>query len=330
MGIDLLEGKPLFGGPFTSRWVVLYLNRRQFDCSLEYTMFFWLGLCALSFIAYFLIPRGTALHELIHLPHYWWKIKTEKAVLPEGKKHFYGEHSRQYYLCFPSAVGNKQQNRIMIYFHGGAWRYGRPELFELVAERFTNMGFVTILPSCRRTPLFNYQDIRTDLDLLMLSLQEQFPGKSVKFIVGGMSSGGNLAAHLFYNRQAMERQGLNYAQFQGLLLLGAPLNLSAMPQNKHVTSFAGPTKSVLFQEANIEHHVQAKDRRPVLCIHGKQDGLVPIASAQQFFMSLEQKQSANVRRLHPDQATHLDVAAWVRTDSPFYSIILQWLETLDQ
>lgn len=327
MGIDLLEGKPLFGGTLTSRWVVLYLNRKQFDCSLEYTTFFWLGICTLPIIGYFLIPRGTPLHELIHLPNYWWKVKTEKAILPRGQKHSYGKHARQYYLLFRAAEIAKKPNRIIIYFHGGAWRYGRPELFSLVAERLTNQGFTTILPSCRRTPHFNYQDVREDLNFLMLALQKQFPGEAVKFIVGGMSSGGNLAAHLFYNRKAMEGQGLSYTQFQGLLLLGAPLDLSAMPQNRHIRSFAGKPKSRLFHQANVQHHVQHQDQRPVLCIHGKQDGLVPIASADQFFLILEEKQSANTKRLHPDQASHLDVAAWVRTNSPFHSIILEWLDT---
>ncbi len=163
----------------------------------------------------------------------------------------------------------------------------------------------------------------------MLSLRKQYPAEAVRFIVGGMSSGGNLAAHLFYNQIALEKQGLDYSQFQGLLLLGAPLDLTAMPQNTHLSSFAGKPESALFREANVQHHVQAQDQRPVLCIHGKQDGLVPVASAQRFFDVLEERRSAQATRLHPPQASHLDVAAWVKAESPFHTVIMDWIDTLE-
>lgn len=280
-------------------------------------------------MVYFMIPKGTPAHEVVHLPYYWWRVKKEKAPRPRGEKYFYGEESKQYYLLFPPQTVNKNQDRVIIYFHGGAWRYGRPELFGLVAERFTRQGFTTVLPSCRRTPRFNYQDVRLDLNALMLALRQQFPGKDVKFITGGMSSGGNLAAHLFYNQRALSNSGLSQQAFQGLLLLGAPLDLTAMPRNAHVSSFAGKPNSPLFQEANVQAHVQAKDQRPVLCIHGKQDGLVPLASALQFFAFLERIESANAKRIHPAQASHLDVAGWVKKDSPFHDVIMEWLEELD-
>lgn len=265
----------------------------------------------------------------MHLPYYWWRVKTEKATRPEGQKHFYGKDPRQYYLMFPPPELNENQDRIIIYFHGGAWRYGRPELFRLVAEWFTRKGYTTVLPSCRRTPRFNYQDVRLDLNALMLSVKQHFPGRDLRFIVGGMSSGGNLAAHLFYNQKALAEMGFDHQAFLGLLLLGAPLDLAAMPQNTHVTSFAGKQNSPLFTEANVQVHVQQQDQRAVLCIHGEKDGLVPLASALQFFAFLEQIESANAKRLHPAQATHLDVAGWVRKDSPFHKVIMEWLDGLD-
>ena len=296
---------------------------------MEYTTFFWLGICVLPFIAYFLIPRGTALHEVIHLPHYWWKIKAEEVDLPSGQKRSYGQDARQYYLLFAPAPQSAKKDRIVIYFHGGAWRYGKPELFSLVAERFTKKGFITILPSCRRTPRYNYHDVRADLNALIIALRNDYPGDAVRFIVGGMSSGGYLAAHLFYNQTALKTQGLSAQQFQGLLLLGAPLDLLAMPRNNHVSSFAGKPGSPLFQEANVQQHVQAEDQRSVLCIHGKQDGLVPFASAQQFFTAVEKIESGGARRLHPARASHLEVAAWATESSPYHTVIMEWLDTFD-
>lgn len=278
---------------------------------------------------FFLIPKGNPLHEILRLPLYWWQIKREKAALPIGEKRKYGKHKHQYYLLFPAPSMAKDTVRILVYFHGGAWRYGRPELFQLVAERFTNLGYTTILPSCRRTPTYNYSHVREDLSAILGQVQTEFSDQQVRYIVGGMSSGGNLAAHLFYNISALQEVGIQAAQLQGLLLLGAPLSLQGMPNSIHVSSFAGKAGSKLYKEARIEAHVQESDLRPVLCIHGECDGLVPIASARQFFAQLKDQQQEKVLRVHPTDATHLDVASWVRQSSPFQQIIFDWLKTLD-
>lgn len=276
------------------------------------------------------MARGTPFHEILHLPLYWWRIKQEKTPLPSGQRLAYGPHARQYYLLFPSAVVSKGPLRIMIYFHGGAWRYGRPELFQLVAERFTRLGYTTILPSCRRTPAYNYWHVREDLNALMLHLEEQFPQQDKRFVVGGMSSGGNLAAHLFYNKDALHQIGFSTQQMKALLLLGAPLSLAAMPRSTHLRSFAGRRGSPRFTQAEVQHHVQSGDHRPVLCLHGQQDGLVPLRSAAHFFAQLNEAQLAQLTRYHPPNTTHLDVASWAQTRHPFQTIISNWMASLNQ
>ena len=182
-----------------------------------------------------MIPKGNPVHEILHLPLYWWRVKREKAVLPVGQKKRYGSNKYQYYLLFPAPAKSQGTARILIYFHGGAWRYGRPELFQLVAERFTKLGYTTILPSCRRTPIYNYSHVREDLNAILGQVQAQFKDQQVQYIVGGMSSGGNLAAHLFYNISALQKIGIEAAQVRGLLLLGAPLSLQGMPNSIHLS-----------------------------------------------------------------------------------------------
>lgn len=300
-----------------------------FDCSWEDTTIFWLTALSVKILLIFIMSKGTPLHEILHLPLYWWRIKREKTSLPSGRKYAYGQHSRQYYLLFPSQIEAGGSLRVMIYFHGGAWRYGRPELFQLVAERFAPMGYTTVLPSCRRTPFYNYRHVREDMNAMMGHLARQFDGQAVQFVVGGMSSGGHLAAHLFYNRAALGKIGLSSQQIKGLLLLGAPLSLAAMPNSMHVRSFAGRPGSQLFEEAEVIHHVQSTDLRAVLCIHGEKDGLVPVRSAVHFFSQLEEQQLERVKRYHPADTTHLEVASWPQTGHPLQKIISEWLFSLD-
>lgn len=289
-------------------------------------MFFLLGVLGLFIFAFFLIPKGYPIHEILHLPIYWWKVSSIPLGDLQQEKVRYGENAKQYYLEFPGEKEEDNAPKIFIYFHGGAWRYGRPELFKLVASTLVKLGYTVILPSCRRTPGHNYSTIREDLTALLLAIDQRY-ARSVTYILGGMSSGGNLAAHLFYDRAVLKQQGFDSSRLKALLLLGAPLDLSKMPQNRLVTSFAGKKDSTLFEQANVQNHLGKLEERPVLLIHGQSDGLVPFASAQSFIMALQKRQDSEIKVHSPAESTHLDVAAWACGENEFKSTILSWLQT---
>lgn len=290
-------------------------------------MFFLLGVLGLFIFAFFLIPKGYPIHEILHLPIYWWKVSSIPLGDLRQEKIRYGANATQYYLEFPAEEEEGKAPQIFIYFHGGAWRYGRPEMFKLVASTLVKLGYTVILPSCRRTPGHNYDAIREDLTALLLAVDQRYSRSAPSYILGGMSSGGNLAAHLFYDRAVLKQQGFDNNRLKALLLLGAPLDLGKMPQNRLVTSFAGKKDSTLFKQANVQNHLGKSEERPVLLIHGQSDGLVPFASAQSFIMALQKRQGSGIKVYSQVESTHLDVAAWACGENEFKSTILAWLQT---
>lgn len=289
-------------------------------------MFFLLGVLGIFLFAFFLIPKGYPIHEILHLPLYWWKVSSIPIGEFPQEKIRYGKHAKQYYLVFPAEKVNDKISKVFIYFHGGAWRYGRPEMFKLVAFTLVKLGYTVILPSCRRTPSHNYNSIREDLTTLLLAIDQRFSTTEASYILGGMSSGGNLAAHLFYDRAALKRRGFDSRRLQALLLLGAPLDINKMPQNRLVTSFAGKKNTTQFKQANVQNHLVESEQRPVLLVHGQSDGLVPFTSAHSFIMSLQERQEGGIKVHSPVEATHLDVAAWACGENEFKSVILAWLQ----
>lgn len=291
-------------------------------------MFFLLGVLSLLIFAFFFIPKGSPLHEILHLPIYWWKVSRIPLHGLVQERVQYGKDPKQYYLVFPTKQDGNKGHKIFIYIHGGAWRFGRPEMFKLVAFTLVHLGYTVILPSCRRTPKHNYQNIRTDLTQLLLSIDHRFSQVDTSYILGGMSSGGNLAAHLFYNSALLQQHGFDSNRLRALLLLGAPLDLRQMPQNKLVSSFATVMGSAVFKEANVQNHLGQVEDRHVLIIHGQSDGLVPFKSAHSFIAALRERQDRKIEVHAPADATHLDVAAWACEQNEFKSIILSWLQTI--
>lgn len=289
-------------------------------------MFFLLGVLSFLIFAFFLIPKGYPIHEILHLPIYWWKVSRIPIPVLVQERVQYGQDPKQYYLAFPLEKGKDKSHKIFIYFHGGAWRFGRPEMFKLVAFTLGKMGYTVVLPSCRRTPKHDYTSIREDLTQILLSIDHRFSQADTTYTVGGMSSGGNLAAHLFYNKTVLQQQGFDHNRLRALLLLGAPLDLRQMPQNKLVTSFATAMDSATFKEANVQHHLAEVEDRKVLMIHGQSDGLVPFESAHAFISILRERQDRKIQIHTPTDATHLDVAAWACGENEFKSIILSWLQ----
>lgn len=290
-----------------------------------------LFLVLLPVIGYYLVPSGTALHEVLHLPVYWQRLAQTDTSSIAVERIAYGRHFRQYFLSIPPAPNVTQQDKIVVYFHGGGWKFGRPEQFLASVAAFHQQGYPVIMPSVRRTPLYNYYDLRADLDQLLLQLgewqQQQGYGR-YRLVVGGMSSGGNLAALLALNREALDGIGRDQSAFAGLLLLGAPLSLEKMHQNPVLYAFAGKRDSTQFQAANPINHLENTIPLPIFCIHGRKDGLVAHASALDFVAAYQRRHPGLIHFVEWEGGTHLDAAAWSHPEVNLQEEILSWLKKL--
>ena len=265
---------------------------------------------------------------MINLPLLWWRLWQLPAVQFSERVIRYGPHSRQYMVVLRPPAG-VSPGRLLLFFHGGAWRLGRPEYFRNYARPFLERGFTVVLPSVRRTPRHHYAHIREDLSNLLLALHENNL-RNGRVIIGGMSSGATLAALTLLDEPELTRTGWSVNDFAGALFLGAPLDLGAMPDSAPLLAFSGPRNSEQFRLANPVSYLGESVRHgwPVLCIHGTHDGLVPIGASAGFIERLRGVHGGRVDYHVLDRGTHLDAVSWVYQENEIRQALLTWIDQI--
>ncbi len=274
-------------------------------------------------------PKGNPIQEALYMPLYWLQTFTVNTNYLQVTKHSFGEHKMQYLLYFAPRTDAPSQRNVIIYYHGGGWRFGKAEMFKANAKVFTDKGYHVFMPSYRRTPKFDYTHIREDLNAALdkinyLMQNEKFANK--KIILGGMSAGGNLAALILYDRASLAKIYMQQSDFSGIFLCGAPLDISKMRDSFPLRDFAGERDGDNFKAANPVQHLQADEQTPVLCIHGHKDGWVEYASATSFLAKMESINLSLVTTHLMPKGTHLDAGRWVYQEDEVRERILVWAE----
>ena len=275
------------------------------------------------------MKRGTLLHEVNHLPLYWSKLVRNKMAPFKAMKFQFGTHRMQYGLYLKPLQPIK---KVILYFHGGAWMVGRPEMYRYAITHFLEQGYAVFLPTHRRVPRHNFDDIRQDVNLATLAVFELLRKEELldlPLILGGISSGGHLAASLFYDQPELEKLGFKEHPFSGLMTFAAPLDLSKMKWTPILFRLSGNKWSKRFAKASVINHLIEPPAKPVFGVHGTTDGLAAYQAGKSFFDKLSS--------LHPNLTTfrtlengsHLDAIEWTHTNNQMRSDILEWLERIE-
>lgn len=279
----------------------------------------------------YLNPKGTLYYEIVQLGFYWANMLRQPTDQITEEKISYGSHHRQYLMLFQPKQQIAPPKGVLIYLHGGAWRFGSPEAFRSTAQFFTERNYIVVLPSHRRCPTYNYRHIKADLIDILKTTDEVLQERSYHHlprIIGGMSAGGHLSALAFYDRQIHAQSGWQAQNFAGAFLLGAPLHLAEMANTRTLRNMSGKRSNALFQEANPYNHIEEIDDRPLLIIHGEKDGMVAYRSALAFVEKLEQQGFPNFTFHKVENGSHLDVASWSFAENATRKALLNWLDKI--
>lgn len=276
--------------------------------------------------------KGTKLHETINLPLYWVQtFKARKNATLSIKKWAYGDHKKQYLLACSPKDKKIKTDKVIVYYHGGGWRTGSPEMFIANAQVFAEKGYTVFMPSYRRAPKFSYPDIREDLNLSLKKIKElkQSLGlENAKIVLGGMSAGGNVSALISFDRKTLNSIGFTQKDFAGIFLCGAPLDLNTMDDTFVLRDYCGERNSRNFKLANPINYIQKKEHLPVIIIHGNKDGFVPFQGVVNFYEKLKAV-NPNVRLHEINKGSHLDAGRWTFNKGIIRKILLNWTRNLD-
>lgn len=128
----------------------------------------------------------------------------------------FGPHPQQYVLlCQPP---ERKTDALLFFAHGGGWRMGNPWSFRFIGRYFAEQGFVTALSGYRLAPKFQFpaemQDIYAGLRVSLQAAKERgLPARRI--LLGGQSAGAQLVSLLAYDRDELERRGLDQLSLQG-------------------------------------------------------------------------------------------------------------------
>ena len=271
-----------------------------------------------------------SLREVSAFPLLWWRLGATLFVTDRGEKITYGNHPRQYMLWHTAGPHIPQQDLVIVYLHGGGWRYGFPAWRSAAAARFTALGYPVLMPTYRLTPHYRFPELRADIIAAMRHALGLGYFSNKKILLVGESAGANLAALLLYDPIAMQEAGLAHQQVAGFLSLGGVLDLEAMPDSFVLRDYCGPRDGSMFDAASPLRLPGIKHSPPVCVLHGDRDGLVPLASATRFVAQLNTHQNGIARMHCLAGGNHIEVTtAWyLKEKHILWQEIIEWIQEL--
>ncbi|MCP4439475.1 MAG: alpha/beta hydrolase [Aureispira sp.] len=280
-------------------------------------------------------PKGTKWHEATRLPKHMLNLSRAEVTDIELVKVPYGDHDRQYVMLCNSKKVKPYQKETILYLHGGGWHVGSPHQHLALAKILAEQGYRVIMGAYRLGPVHKYEDLRQDISTALvktLDILEEQGETNPEIILGGTSAGANLAALLMYDREELDKIGLDQSLFKGFFAMAGALDIGAMPQTRVLHSYAGTPTSHTFCQANPVNHFSSCEDIPVFCMHGDKDGLVKYNAAESFVSKLQKVQCSNVEFHTIKEGTHLNVASsWYYNPNDNHGQaekLLSWLDKL--
>lgn len=266
--------------------------------------------------------------QLAAIPFHFLGHQWRREGLGETQRHTFGKHPRQYLIFKMPPAHVPLRAQAIIFYHGGGWRVGWPDQFPAVGEWFLRQGYPVFLPAYRLCPRYGYPDMREDLNLALLKMLEILKINDLEempLVAGGMSAGATLAAHLAFDRDALNRLGLSQEIFAGFMGFGGPLDLWQLPDLVQVRNFTrGARGSSAFHRANPLPLLRQEEELPALIVHGSDDAIVPYAAGEQFY----QAYPGPKRLCTIPGGSHLDSLAFALKDYKTASVLQEWLDEL--
>ena len=258
----------------------------------------------------------------MHLPIYWKKVWSISTSELEIKKYKSGSQRRQYYL---KIQGPESQNeKAVIYLHGGGWLFGSPEGFVQNAMVFTRKGYTVYMPSYRRLPVYDFQAMYIDLKKTCLHIKSQRSTPIKKLIISGMSAGAHLGAILSLDQNINWEEMLNSKKPLAYIGVGAPLDLDGMWQS--------PVLKLLtrkgYDTANPMKYLH-KNAPLLFSLSAGKDGIV-YNQSQINFEKKAKTMGLDITEHHFPDKCHMEIAEWSIAGNNVWKAVYEFVNRLDK
>ena len=184
----------------------------------------------------------------------------------------YGDHQRQKVDIYsPATVGPGAP--IVVFFHGGAWRFGNKADLAEHGRMLAKSGMIFVSANYRLYPDAVFPDFVEDSAAAVALALETFrpvEGAEHPLFLSGWSAGAYNAALLTFDERYLERHGIPRGTVKGFIGLSGPYEGGFCAGARCKNTFPEALRS----DWNVAGHVDGEDP-PSLLIYGENDSYVP-------------------------------------------------------
>jgi acetyl esterase/lipase len=199
----------------------------------------------------------------------------------------FGTEKHQYVLYFKPFASVQPKNQIIIHIHGGGWRMGSPKQFSFIGRSFARHGYHTLMLGYRLAPKFKFPNQLDDISQGLISTISFLNSRNIncnRIILGGQSSGAQLAALVAHNANEFIRNSHDKYRIRGTYLISGPLDFSCC-QNKTIRKLVNDyiDNDENKYKANPINYINQNESINTFLIHGTNDPLIDISATQSFY-----------------------------------------------
>lgn len=161
---------------------------------------------------------------------------------------------------------------VILFFYGGGWDSGAKESYLFVAQAFTELGYVVVVPDYVKYPTGKFPQFMEDGARAFAWTREnveQYGGDPQRIFMAGHSAGAHLGALLLTDDRYLEAQGYSPTDIRAFAGLAGPYNFTPEePQYQRI--FAPPENYPLIRASRFV----SGDEPPMFLARGGDDGTV--------------------------------------------------------
>ena len=192
----------------------------------------------------------------------------------------YGKHERQV-LDVVHLEGAKDCP-VILFFHGGSWRWGRKDYHRTIGKQFAQAGVVFATANYRLYPEVRFPAFPEDAVLAVKWIRDniaKYGGNPKKIFLMGHSSGAHSMALVGLDESYLKKVGGDFSWIKGVIAMSCPYYFDPSKEFLYRDVFDVGRDHKEFMPLN---HVDGGAEPPILVMHGFFDPLIAVERAEAF------------------------------------------------
>lgn len=236
------------------------------------------------------------------------------AVFGSYKRHAniaYGPDPQQRLDVYVSESAAAGPRPLIVFWHGGRWRYGDKADYRFVGAALAQSGYVAVVANYRHYPqvkMPGFMDDAAQAALWAVAHANEFGGARERLYLMGHSAGAHLAALVALDPRYFAAAGQPAPRIAGVIGLSGPYDFLPLLE-PDVQDMFGPPQ--LYPQSQPINFVRS-DAPPMLLVHGLEDTTVWPKNSRNLATALRALDVSVTFKLYP-KLSHSDTVAALTT-----------------